>query len=199
MKLVQVLGTLSGGCWSGLLCSGSVIKLPLLSHTLSQNSMMRMGCVHILILLAVVCKSGAKDKGMCLSSVSKKGCFDKASADCGSKWEEDPSATRLCSERDRFCLFKYSRVHRDCCIKTFCKGSIISSTARIVMSFWSSVMNSVVLISDSKLLLKLINQVHVVWFIRECKGQHEIGLVLAPFSPTKIPSFWPLITWPWFL
>ena len=88
---------------------------------------------HIVLLLAsVVCKSGAEDEEMCLSSASKKGCFDQASAECGSKWEEDPSSARFCSVQDRFCLVKYSRVHRDCCIKTFCKGSIISFTARIV-------------------------------------------------------------------
>ena len=100
---------------------------------------MGMGRAHIVLLLAVVCKSGAEDEEMCLSSASKKGCFDQASAECGSKWEEDPSSARFCSVQDRFCLVKYSRVHRDCCIKTFCKGSIISFTARIVMHFSISV------------------------------------------------------------
>ena len=103
---------------------------------------MRMGCVHILILLlSVVCKSDAKDeKGeeMCLSSASKKDCFDRASADCGSKWEEDPPSTRLCSEVDRFCLVKYSRVHRDCCIKTYCKGSSDSVIASFGLPFLES-------------------------------------------------------------
>ena len=90
---------------------------------------------HIVLLLAAVCKSGAKDiKEMCLSSASKKGCFDQASAECGSKWEEeDPSSARFCSVQDRFCLVKYSRVHRDCCIKTFCKGSVVSPSQHALL------------------------------------------------------------------
>ena len=95
-----------------------------------------MGCKNILILFAVFCKSDAKDEELCISSMHKKNCFDKASADCGSKWEEDPSLTRLCPLQDRFCLVRYSRVHRDCCIKTFCKGIINFSMHRHHSSIW---------------------------------------------------------------
>ena len=62
-----------------------MVKFYSLLYTLSQHSFMRMGCLlRILILLAVLCKIGAKDmKELCLSSVSKKGCFDKASTGHG--------------------------------------------------------------------------------------------------------------------
>ena len=94
--------------------------------TLSLNSMIGMGCVHALILFPLMlCEIGAREKELCISSESKKGCFDKASADCGSKWKEEEETARLCSEGDRFCLVKYSRIHRDCCIKAFCKGRMV--------------------------------------------------------------------------
>ena len=103
--------------------------------------MIGMGCLHALILLSLmVCETGAREKELCISSESKKGCFEKASADCGSKWEQEEEA-RLCSEQDRFCLVKYSRVHRDCCIKASCKGRTVSLSMRIVLNIRTGEVN----------------------------------------------------------